>query len=183
MGIQEQCIEAYRRHRNLKLAAGDVGIPWQTVYVHLRSAGEPVIGDKLKYGSETDKLAAKGEQLFLGLVPFAKDQNAKQFQSKVDFVVRGHGVDVKTSTLRKSNKACKVKRWAFSVKKQEMIIDFLVCLCMNHDGETLQKLLLIPGEIARKYTTISLSETGGKWEDYIVPACDLEAFFLELPPK
>jgi hypothetical protein len=183
MGIQQECIEAYRRHRNLKLAAGDVGISWQMVYVHLRSAGEPVMGDKLKYGSESDKLAAKGEQLFLALVPLAEDQNATLFQSKIDFKVHGYSVDVKTSTLRLSNKGSATRRWAFSVKKQEMLVDFMVCLCIGRDGESLEKLLMVPGEIVRKYSTISLAELGGKWGDYTIPPAELAGFFAALPAK
>lgn len=183
MSIQEQCITAYRQHRNLKRAAGDVGIPWQTVYVHLRRAGEPVTGDKSRYGSDSDKLAAKGEQLFQSLVPGATNHNERQFQSKLDFSVRGYGVDVKISTLRLSSKACKVRRWAFCTKKQEMAADFVVCFGIAEDGESLAKTLLIPGEIIRKYMTISISEAGGKWDDYSVEAGELDAFFAGLPIK
>lgn len=181
MDIQQECIAAYRRHKNLKLAAGDVGIAWQTVYVHLRNAGEPVTGDKLKYGSEIDKLAAKGERIFAGLVPFADDTNAGKFQSKVDFVVRGNLVDVKTSRLKPSNKASKLRRWAFCLKKQEMIADFFVCIGLAGDDESLAKTLLIPGEIARRYQTISLGESGGKWADYEVDPGSLAEFFESLP--
>lgn len=181
MDIQQSCVDAYRNHKNLKLAAIDVGIPWQSVYVHLRKAGEPVTGDKLRYGSESDKIAARGELLFKSLVPFADDQNGRKFQSKIDFDVRGYGVDVKTSTLKLSNKNCKLRRWAFSTKKQEMIADFFVCLCLGRDGDSLQKVLLIPGEMARKYTTISLSEAGGKWDDYAVLSSDIAEFFEALP--
>ena len=181
MDIQQSCVAAYRNHKNLKLAAADVGIPWQSVYVHLRKAGEPVTGDKLRYGSESDKIAARGELLFKSLVPFADDQNGRRFQSKIDFDVRGYGVDVKTSTLKLSNKNCKLRRWAFSTKKQEMIADFFVCLCLGRDGDSLQKVLLIPGEIARRYTTISLSEAGGKWDDYAVLSSDIAEFFEALP--
>jgi len=42
-------IDAYEKHKNLKLAANDVGLPWQTVYVHLKRAGVPVVGDKLRF--------------------------------------------------------------------------------------------------------------------------------------
>lgn len=183
MGVQQACIDAYRKHRNLKLAAVDVGIPWQTVYVHLRSAGEPVMGDKLKYGSDKDRLAARGEQLFLRLVPGALSHNETMFQSKIDFNVRDYGVDVKTSTLKFGHKACKLRRWAFSMKKQEMYADFFVCFCMSESGDNLMKTLLIPGEIARKYATVSLSERGGKWDDYAVEPSDLKAFFEALPAK
>lgn len=181
MEVQQACVVAYRRHKNLKLAAGDVGIPWQTVYVHLRKAGEPVTGDKLKYGSDKDKLAARGEQIFMQLVPFAEDQNQHKYQSKLDFIVRGHGVDVKTSTMKLGNKLSRIRRWAFSVKKQEVTADFMVCLCLGDDGESLSKTLLIPGEIIRKYTSISLSEQGGKWSDYEVDSHSLSDFFKSLP--
>src|SRR5690606_22461353 len=100
MNVQQRCVQAYREHQNLKVAAQHVGIPWQTVYVHLRKAGEPVSGNKLKYGSETDRLAARSERIFLDLVPFAEDQNTRQFQSKVDFRVGEFGVDVKASRLK-----------------------------------------------------------------------------------
>lgn len=181
MDMQQECVTAYRNHRNLKLAAVDVGIPWQKVYIHLVEAGEPVTGDKLKYGSDSDKLAAKGEQLFLSFVPLAFDANSQKYQSKIDFLVFGRGVDVKTSTLRTSNKACRLKRWAFSLKKQEATADFFVCFCMDSDGMELVKALLIPGEIARKYQTISLSESGGKWDDFIVDPAELQEFFSSLP--
>jgi hypothetical protein len=183
MSIQQQCIDAYRKHRNLKLAAGDVGIPWQSVYVQLRNADEPVMGDKLRYGSDSDKLAARGEQIFQSLVPGAVSHNDRQYQSKLDFNVRNYGVDVKISTLRLSNKACKVRRWAFCTKKQEMSADFVVCFGLNEQGDSLVKALLIPGEVVRKYATVSLSERGGKWDDYSIEPADLNAFFAALPPK
>src|SRR5690606_17303781 len=135
-------------------------------YVHLRKAGEPVVGNKLKYGSETDRLAAKAEQIFLDLVPFAVDQNTRQFQSKVDFLVGSLGVDVKAARLRPHS--IKSSRWMFSIKKQEAIADFFVCFGFDEKAERVISALLVPGEIARKHTTISLSERGGKWADYLI---------------
>ncbi|TWH63856.1 hypothetical protein LX59_03020 [Azomonas agilis] len=183
MSIQQSCIEAYRAHKNLKLAAQEVGIPWQTVYVHLRNAGEPVIGDKLRYGSDTDKLAARGEQMFASFVPEAHNSNSGKFQSKIDFLVQGYGVDVKTSKLKLSHKACKQRRWAFSLKKQEMLADFFVCFCLDEVGDQLLMTLLVPGELIRRYQTISLSERGGKWADYEISYNELRSFFKSLPSK
>lgn len=180
MQIIEKCVEAYQRNRNLKIAANEVGIPWQTLYVHLKKAGEPVTGDKLKYGSSKDRLAAKSEQLFVQYVPQAKDMNAKKFQSKIDFDVNGYGVDVKSSSLKLSGHKCSVKRWAFCIKKQEMLADFFVCIGFDEEGEKHVLTLLIPGEIARKYTSISLSSRGGKWSDYQVDIADLKSFFDSL---
>ena len=37
MCIKQQCKDSYERLENLKLVSGEVGIPWQTVYVHLKS--------------------------------------------------------------------------------------------------------------------------------------------------
>lgn len=46
-------VEAYEKHKNLKLAAIEVGMPWQMLYVHLRKLGVPVTGDKARYGRIT----------------------------------------------------------------------------------------------------------------------------------
>lgn len=179
MNTQQKCIAAYERHKNLKLAGQEVGLSWQMVYVHLRKANVPVTGDKSRYGSDTDRLAAKGEAYFQSLVPIAEDQNKKQFQPKFDFLVKGYRVDVKSSTLRKSHKDCKVMRWAFCSKKQETEADFFVLL--GYENHRPAHIWLIPGEISRKYATISIS-TGakGKWWDYEVNPADLLDFFNQL---
>ena len=36
--IEQACIASYGRLKNLKLAGAELGIPWQSVYVHLRRA-------------------------------------------------------------------------------------------------------------------------------------------------
>lgn len=178
MNVQQRCVQAYREHQNLKVAAQHVGIPWQTVYVHLRKAGEPVSGNKLKYGSETDRLAARSERIFLDLVPFAEDQNTRQFQSKVDFRVGEFGVDVKASRLKVMGPNS--SRWMYSIKKQEAIADFFVCFGFDERAERVISTLLVPGEIARKHTTISHSSRGGKWSDYLVKPSELAPFFSAL---
>jgi hypothetical protein len=167
MDKTQKCVEAYRRLKNLKLVGAELGIPWQTVYVHLRKAGEPVMGDKQQYGSERDRLAAAAESEFQRLVPDAINRNAAEFQSKVDFEVNGLTIDIKASTFRGD-------RWAFSLKKQERIADFFACFA--YGGEA-YRLLLIPGEICRHYQTISLTPHG-KWWDYEVQPTMLAAFFL-----
>jgi hypothetical protein len=179
MNTQQKCIEAYARHKNLKLAGQEVGIPWQTVYVHLKKAGVPVTGDKARYGSDTDRLAAKGEEYFKSWVPFADDQNKKQYQSKFDFVVSGFKVDVKSSTPKRSNKNSKTTRWAFYSKKQESIADFFVLIGFNNDQPA--HVWLVPGEIARRYTTISISAFAKcRWWDYAVLPEELPDFFKQL---
>lgn len=166
---QAACIESYARLKNLKLVGIELGIPWQTVYVHLRAAGVPVTGDKSRYGSDTDRLAANAERIFATLVPNAADQNDVQFQAKVDFIVGSYKVDVKASRLRNG-------RWAFSLKKQERLADFFVCFAFNDDGT--YRTVVIPGELCRFIQTISLSSmTGTKWWDYEIPPTELRVFF------
>lgn len=179
-------VERYRELRNLKLVGDAVGMPWQTVYVRLKRIGEPVIGDKARYGSDRDRLAARGERWFKRVIPEAEDQNANQFQAQVDFVVSGRGVDVKTSRPRRSPRG--VLQWLWSIKKQEAVADFFVCLALTgrEDDAGVYKALLIPGELARRYQTLRASHDGlamrGRWSDYAMSSGELRAFFTELSP-
>lgn len=166
------CVESYRRLKHLKLVGTELGIPWQTVYVCLRAANEPVTGDKARYGSDSDRLAAKGEQLFLSLVPSASSDNTKGWQAKVDFHVAGAGVDVKCALLRRGS-------WAFSIKKQRLIADYFVCFAF--DADSLAHVLLLPSEIVRQYSTIRLDKNAtNKWSSYQVAADSLATFFAQI---
>ena len=172
MDKRDACIESYSRLKNLKLVGLELGIPWQTVYVHLRAAGVPVTGDKRRYGSDTDRLAARAEEIFTSLVPGAKDQNEVQFQAKVDFIVGSYSVDVKAARLRNN-------RWAFSLKKQELVADFFACLAFADDGS--YRLLVLPGEVCRYLQTISVSANGQtKWWDYEIQPSELARFFEQV---
>ncbi|MCE2029244.1 hypothetical protein [Sessilibacter corallicola] len=179
MTTDQSCIDAYKKHQNLKIAAMEVGVSWQNLYVRLVRNGIPVIGNKEKYGSEKDKLAAKSEKDFLKYVPSAKDCNKEKFQSKIDFSVRELSVDVKASTLRRSNKKCKTRRWAFSIKKQEIIADYFVLFAYD-DNMKIKHCFLLPGEIVRKMSTISISEAGGKWMDFKIEPEELDSFFSDV---
>lgn len=175
MNKTELCIESYRRLKNLKLVGLELGMPWQTVYVHLRNANEPVTGSKSRYGSDKDRLAAKAEAEFHRLVPKAIDQNKSEFQSSIDFLVNGYGVDVKSSTRHQ-------ERWAFSLKKQERIADFFACFAYTADNA--YRLLLIPRDVCRTYQTISASaRTTSKWWDYELHPNEMAAFFDALPER
>ena len=115
---------------------------------------------------------------FMQLVPAAKNMNSKAFQAKCDFDVMGMKVEVKSSNLRLSTPKCKVKRWAFSSKKQESIADFMVCLAYQDDQ--IVKAFLLPKEIFRFMTTISVSEAGSKWDDYEIAPEELAPFFDDM---
>jgi hypothetical protein len=115
------------------------------------------------------------------MVPSAVDQNAILYQPKVDFLVGGYGVDVKVSRARVSKTG--VSQWCWSVKKQEAVADFLVCVALNGTGEdvSVHRVALIPGDLIRRYQTIRASNAGngfyGKWSQYAVTPAELRAFF------
>lgn len=177
MITDSQCVAVYRRHLNLKMAADELGVTFQWLYKILKKAGEPVVSDKAKYGSERDQFAARSEALFQSIVPMAVDQNKKNYQSKYDFEVCGQKIDVKASMPRSHHHSSKTKGWAFSIKKQRLICDALVCLAFD-DHEKLQHILLIPGDIIRNHSTIRLPGTGvGKWYDFEVNENELIEFF------
>lgn len=179
----KRCADAYAKHKHLKRAANEVGIPWQTVYVYLREMNIPVTGDKSTYGAPRDKLAAHGEAMFADLVPSAEDLNLKQFQPKVDFDVNGHLVDVKTAKWEQSDKKFKSQRWAFSIKKQAIEADFFVCFGLDPDKK-LEKTFLIPAEMVAGKQTISVPVSlNSKWANFLISEGDLEGFFEMLPAK
>lgn len=173
-------IEAYRKHKNLKIAARELGMAWQALYVILRKAGEPVTGDKLRYGSDRDKLGALAEAEFKRLVPFAQDLNDFSHQSKYDFDVLGQKVDVKAGLPRQLNKRYKALSWSFSFKRKSMICDFICCFCMNDDKST-RHVLLVPSEFFKGLQTVSVScEGSSKWADYAIKPEELSKFFESL---
>lgn len=178
--MNENIEYVYNKHKNLKIAADELGVKWQTLYVHLRKLGVPVVGDKSRYGSPKDRLAANAECEFSKLVPFAKNQNDLKYQSKFDFLVGNEKVDIKASRARQGCKRFSAKRWAFSIKKQEFCADFIVCFAMNSDS---YRIFLIPGEYVRNYQTISISaepNTNSKWLKYEVTPDELSEFFNNL---
>lgn len=182
MNAPDLCVSRYRELKNLKLVGAELGMPWQTVYWRLKRAGEPVTGDKARYGSDTDRLAARGERWFQRVLPEAVDQNGSRYQARVDFLVGGRGVDVKTSRPRTT--AAKGRRqWCWSIKKQEAVADFFVCIALTDrsDDAGVYRALVIPGEIARTYQTIRMSHDGetliGKWADYACSSSELRTFF------
>jgi len=178
--IRKICADSYARHKNLHLVGAEVGIPWQTVYVHLRKAGVAVTGDKTRYGSDRDRLSAAAEAEFARLVPAAENQNAKMFQAPMDFLVWNLGVDIKASLLHKSHVSATRLRWSFSMKKQEMAADFIVCFAYyerlgNYD------IFLLPGELIRKFQTVSIPVGGkSKWAKYRIAPDELAPFFASV---
>ena len=177
----KECIEAYEKNKNLKIAAESLGIKWQTLYVRLKKNGVSVTGDKTKYGSMSDKVGAKGEVDFKKLVPDAIDNNESEFQAPIDFTVYGFGVDVKASNRRKGSRHSEAERWAFSIKKQESTCDFFVLMAYTKDQSILEKVFLIPGDMCRFTTSISIGCSGSsKWHDYAVDPSDLSEFFKQL---
>lgn len=177
--IQQICADSYARHKKLKMVEQETGIPWQTVYVHLRAAGVAVTGDKSRYGSDKDKLAAIAEKEFERLIPAAENMNRVQFQAKIDFMVGHLGVDVKSSRPNVYDRHGN-KRWAFSLKQHQMMADFLVCFGYDDPADS-YALFLIPGELVRSTQTVSIPyRRASKWVDYEINPKDLKPFFDSL---
>tara|TARA_R110002012_G_scaffold49804_2_gene128769 strand:- start:32542 stop:33123 length:582 start_codon:yes stop_codon:yes gene_type:complete len=181
-------VQVYEKHKNLKLAAKELGMVWQTLYWNLVQINHPVTGDKERYGSLTDKLAKETEDTFKKTVPFAVDCNEGEFQAKMDFKVKGFNVDVKASTKKDGYKNNPKKnasyRWAFSCKVQNNLADFIVCYCYkgyeaDQYGEV-EKILLIPKEFFKNKQSISVSCSKSKWYDFEVTEVELLTFFSEL---
>ena len=176
----EKCVNAYRKHKHLKKAADELGMKWQKLYTVLVAANEPVTGDKERYGSETDKFARMAEKHFKEIVPYAGDQNESKFQSKFDFQVGHLKVDIKCARASIKHVASKAKSWAFSVKKQRLIADMILCIGYGDDYRP-EVYLLIPGEVARNSGTINLPQSRkGKWWDFSIELSEIKPFFDEL---
>lgn len=185
----ELCKTIYNKYQNLKLAAKELNIPWQKLYLILRENEHPVTGNKEKYGSLTDKLARHTEKEFNKLIPYAKDLNEGKYQAKLDFDVKGLKVDVKASTKKDGYKNNPKKgaayRWAFCCKVQEEVsADFLVCYCYSGydagDFGKVERILLIPNEFFKNMQSISVSCRKSKWFDFELSEDDLKEFFNSL---
>ena len=177
--------EAYARHKNLKLAANELGVRWQQLYARLRKLGIPVTGDKARYGSAKDRLASKAERLFAEDVPTAEDSNAQQYQSMIDFSVGGFTVDIKASRLHPARQERSGKttapRWMFSINKQKDKADFFVMYAFDFAADRVEHVFLVPAEIATTKSTIVVAESlSSKWADYRVDRNDLADFFRML---
>lgn len=182
--ITKECIKAYSELKHLKLTGERVGIPWQKVYIKLKKAGIKVTGDKQRYGSIADKLAARAERLFSKSVPFAIDNNLSEFQSTIDFTIDGISVDVKAANLKGVYETPKTKKkaaakWSFCISKQNDIADFFVMYALEDGG--VKHVFVVPSEIACQKSTISIPlSLESKWADYEVKESDLFEFFDSL---
>lgn len=169
----------YLKHKNLKLAAQELGMKWQNLYVQLKKLNVAITGDKAKYGSDKDKLAAQAELIFKNYVPNAINQNEIKFQSKCDFIINEIKIDIKASKFHKGCQKYESRRWAFSIKKQELIADFFVCFGFYDDMT--YKVFLIPNELVKNYQTISVSPNGkSKWLQYLIDPNELNEFFNDV---
>lgn len=173
-------IESYGRHKNLKIVGKEVGVSWQNVYSILRRHRVAVTGDKRRYGCEKDRFAVIAEDEFQRLVPEAVNQNAEKYQAKVDFMIHGMRVDVKSSRLNTANvKRGDAKRWAFCMSKQTGKVDFFVLFGFNEDGS--YRVFLLPFEFAGKQQSISIGVArGSKWHDFEIQPDELAPFFDEV---
>lgn len=157
------------------MAAEELGMKWQTLYWNLIKVGHPVTGDKSRYGSGSDLLAAAAEKHFNELVPSATCQNINEYQAKFDFDIYGLKVDIKAANPTAITAKYPYKRWNFSIKKQRLSADFIVCIA--YENSRPHRYLLLPKEMICEQTGISLGERNGKWSDYEIAPEDLQPFF------
>lgn len=175
-------ISAYEKHKNLKLAAEELGMKFQNLYYHLKKAGISVTGDKERYGSDKDKFAAKCEGVFSLLVPESINQNKLAYQSKIDFLVNGIGVDVKGAKIQKPGRSPGGHRWMFSIKKQLIEAEFFVLMGFDDaDTEKPKAIYLVPSELIAAHQSISISCFGkSKWHAYEIDAAELSDTFKSM---
>ncbi len=184
MPTNEEIVLSYRKHENLFEVSKALDIPWQTVYWKLKKLGEPVIGNKSRWGSPSDKFASKGEMEFHRLVPFAVDCNKNSFQAKVDFIVNGYSVDIKCSTPKQISSKTSVLSYAFHIKKQIRTADFWVLFGYSDDRSKIMNTYLVPRDMINKIQTITISIKGhSKWSAFEVNPDDLCDFFVNLGEK
>ena len=174
---QQKCVMAYRKHKHLGLAGEEIGMPWQTVYWHLKKCGEPVTGDKKKHGSTKDRFAARAEEMFHRIVPEAIDQNDLKYQAKFDFLLHGIKIEIKASSLRSKPNG----GWCFSLKKQTHEADFFVCFGYDKEKE-ISHCFIFPSEIVSGMSSLRVgfhAHEGavGKWSCYEVDINHLANFF------
>lgn len=176
----KEMISSYEKHKNLKISASELGISFQTLYWHLIKNGVCVSGDKERYGSEKDKLAALAERMFGEIVKVAKNANDKKFQSKVDFVVNDIKIDVKASKRQSLGVGLGGDRWSFNIKKQIIIADYFAMFALDSNKE-IEKIFFIPAGLIAAHTTISICANGkSKWHAYEVSKAELRKIIKDI---
>lgn len=174
------CVESYNRLQNLKKVSQETHIPWQTVYWYLKKAGIAVISNKALYGSYKDKFACRGEEEFEKIIPYAENQNKYRFQPKIDFIVKGYGIEVKSAKLTISDNN---KRWAFSLKKQNKVADFFILFAFD---DLVKHIFLLPKDMLRaemKTISVPLNLEKSKWRDFLISKEELKDFFDMIDSK
>ncbi len=176
----EQKIESYAKHKNLKVAAAELGMSFQTLYWQLKKAGVSVTGDKERWGSVKDRFGVHAEKIFHEIVPHAQNNNDSKFQAKCDFIVSGIKVEIKASKRQALGKGSGGDRWMFSIKRQNSEADFFVMFAFSPDA-SLEKVFLIPAGVIVCMHTISICVNGkSKWHAYEVSLDQLRTIFDDL---
>lgn len=177
--IQEKK-DAYQKHKNLKLAAAELGMSFQTLYWQLKKEGVPITGDKERYGSSKDRFGCHAERLFSEIVEFSEGQNDIKHQAKFDFLVGEIRVDVKAAKRQSLGVGSGGDRWAFSIKKQKNECDFFVLFAFSPTAE-LEEIFVIPSELICGMQSISISVNGrSKWHAYKTSREGLRGMFLDM---
>lgn len=171
----DEMIDSYERHKNLKKSAQELGMCFQTLYWNLKKAGVSCSGDKEIYGCSKDRFGAVGELEFQKIVPYAENQNKKQYQPKIDFLINGVKFEIKSAKRQSLGIGAGGDRWSFSIKKQVEDADFFVLFGFSKDGDV-ESIFLVPAELIASKTTISISCNGSsKWNSYSLSRDELSS--------
>lgn len=176
----EEKIASYKKHQNLKIAAKELGMSFQTLYWQLKKEGVAITGNKERYGTEKDRFGLLAERMFQEIFPAAKDQNNVKHQAKYDFALGELKIDIKASKRASLGVGAGGDRWAFSIKRQINDCDFFVMFAFSKSAE-IEDIFLIPAELIVALSSISISCNGkSKWHAYSVTKEELYSCLTEI---
>jgi hypothetical protein len=158
------CVRLYREHGRLKSVANELECSIYSVALALKKAGEPIIWDRLRHGSDRVQFATKVENIFRRLVPSAICNEDSVFNSPVDF--RSNGLEIEVKAARSKNKPhCRGLYWIFDVSRQRYKADAFALFGYHKE---FSRLYLIPSS---KLTTRSVQIPifgHSKWKQFEV---------------
>lgn len=142
---RQQFLDAYAASGDMRAAAALAGMNMLTAFRLLKMSGAMLVSDRLKFGSDGQKMGALAEVEFQRLVPNARQMNTNQNQHPgFDFLVGSNRIDVKASSVGSRGD------WIFPLRRRPA------------DGYGADYYVLVAALIGQKL--------GGGYDLYIIPA-------------